>query len=141
MALSQIEQVRLYTGQDADFNFLTDEEIQHFLDTYGSVRLATLQAARTILFKLSRNVRQRVEMLEWYGKDAYNSYLESLNMLLKDNQFSDLSVATPYAGGISNSDIEANISDTDNHIVDIKDSEQSRSDLEYVSDPSDPFGS
>lgn len=131
MALSEIEQVRLNTGQDDDFNFLSDAEIQHLLDTYGSVRVATLQAARIILFKLSRQTHEKVELLEIWGNQAFDNYLRSLKMLLNDSQFSDSSTATPYAGGISKSDIAANLADVDNFVVDIEGSDQSRADTPF----------
>lgn len=96
-----IDRVRLSVGDIwPDSEILSDEDYQYFLNkNNGNENRATLDAARTILFTLSRYTRERTGDIEVYGGDIFSNYLKALNLILKDPNIS-LSAAIPYAGGI-----------------------------------------
>lgn len=121
-ANSNTDAVRLLINDtDVALPFLTDDEITYFLtENNNSVRKASLAAARTILFKLASYVRERTLELEYYGSNFFSQYQEALKLYITNPEFGAISVATPYAGGISRSDIEENISTVDNYTVQVE---------------------
>jgi hypothetical protein len=119
MAFTPIDQVRLEIGDnDPVMPNLTDEEIQYFLDkNEGSVRKASLDAAKTILFKIASFANEVVDVLEYRGSDYFRQYKEALMLYIKNPEYGAVSKAMGYFGGISISDIHANISNPDNNYV------------------------
>lgn len=116
-----IMEVRLNIGDTHDdIEILKDADYQYFLEKYeGNVRRATLDAARAILFKLSRLSRERIEDVgELYSNDWFKNYRAALLDLLRNPEMT-ISVAMPYAGGISKSDMYANDNNSDNVTRDI----------------------
>lgn len=101
---------------------LADTEVQYFLDkNNSSIKKAALDAAKTILFKLSKYVRERADIIEYYGSDYFKQYQSALMLYIKDPNFSiALEGATPYAGGISRSDIRNNINNSDNYTTPVE---------------------
>jgi hypothetical protein len=114
MALTLIEQARLYVGDFGDPQILTDEDYQFFLDKYeGSVRRAAIDAAVAILFYLTRwPTRERTDSIEVWNEWA-NAYRKALETFIKDPNFS-VPNAIAYAGGTSKSDMLANDANNDN---------------------------
>jgi len=104
-----IDRIRLNVGDIwDDMEMLTDADYQYFLDAAdGNERRATMDAVRAILFKLTRMTRERTGDIDVYGAEWFNNYFKALQLILKDPNIS-ISVAMPYAGGISRSDMEAN---------------------------------
>lgn len=104
-----IMQVRLNVADTfSDVELLKDAEYQYFLDKYdGNVNRATLDAARAILFVLSRQTRERIDVLEIHGDQWARQYREALIEMLRNPELS-LSIAMPYAGGISKQDMYEN---------------------------------
>lgn len=97
-------------------SLLSDAEIQYFLDkNNGSVRRASLDAAKTVLFILAQNVREKTALeLELYNQQWYEQYANTLKMYIKDPNYSiAINGAMPYAGGISVEDVQANINNLD----------------------------
>lgn len=121
MALTPIQECRLAVADlDPAIPFLSDESYQHMLDKNGgSVSLASLDAARTIMLLLSQRTSQTVDVLSISGTaESAKQYRLSLQMFLKDPQLNPiLRSATAWAGGISKSDMQANIDNTDNNAV------------------------
>lgn len=117
-ATSATDRVRLNVGDIwPDFELLHDEDYQYFIDKYnGNENRATLDAARTLLFTLARFTRERTGDIEVYGGDIFNNYYKALELILKDPNAA-ISLAMPYAGGISRSDMRANIANCDNNAV------------------------
>lgn len=122
MAFTTIQQVRLEIGDnDPVMPVLNDEEIQYFLDkNEGSVRKASLDAAKTILFKIASFANEVVDVLEYRGSDYFRQYKEALVMYIKNPEFGAVSRAMGYFGGVSISDIQKNISTVDNNIVHVE---------------------
>lgn len=117
-ATSATDRIRLNVGDIwADMEWLHDEDYQYFLDkNNGNENRATMDAARTLLFVLTRFTRERTGDIEVYGGDIFNNFLKALNLILKDPNIA-ISAAVPYAGGISRSDMHANRMNWDNNSV------------------------
>lgn len=109
------DELRLITGDVwEDMEYLTDADYQYFLDRNdGNIRRAGLDAMRAILFKLSRGARERAGDIEVYGAEYFKNYLAALQLVLRNPDVA-LSLAMPYAGGISKSDMLANDMNPDN---------------------------
>lgn len=117
-ATNPIDRVRLNVGDIwPDMEMLHDEDYQYFLDkNNGNENRASIDAARAILFALTRMTRERTGDIEVYGADWFNNYRKALEMIIKDPNLS-LSLAMPYAGGISLSDMAQNNANPDNNQV------------------------
>lgn len=113
MALTDIEMIRLEVGLSDEL--MSDDELRYFLDkNNGSVRKASQDAARAVLFQLSQWVRFKAAELEDYGQQYFQQYMEALKLYLSDPNYSiAISGASPYCGGISKSDIRDNLANPD----------------------------
>lgn len=119
-ANSATDRVRLLVGDIwDDFEILQDADYQFWLDKYlGNENRTALDAARAILFKLSRLTRERTGDIEVYGSEWFKDYRAALQDMLKNPDLS-INIAMPYAGGISKSDMQANDSNSDNTVRDV----------------------
>ncbi len=115
---SATDRIRLNVGDIwADMELLHDDDYQYFIDkNNGSENRATLDAARALLFALSRFTRERTGDIEVYGGDIFSNYFKALQLILKDPNIA-VSLAMPYAGGISREDMHANRMNIDNNSV------------------------
>lgn len=115
-----VDRIRLNVGDIwDDIEYLTDADYQYFLDAAnGNENRATMDAVRAILFKLTRMTRERTGDIEVYGGDWFSNYMKALQLILKDPNIA-ISLAVPYAGGISRSDMQANRCDPDNFQIGI----------------------
>jgi|APGre2960657404_1045060.scaffolds.fasta_scaffold00061_13 hypothetical protein len=122
MAFTDIEKVRIEIGDtDAAMPILSDDEIQYFLDkNEGSIRKASLDCAKSILFRLAAFTFERVDILEYRGSDYFAQYRKALEMFISNPEYGSVSNAMGYAGGISISDIQANINDSDVNYVKVE---------------------
>lgn len=114
-----VQDVRLELGDVSDFPIMADSEIQYFLDKNdGSVKRASLDVAKTMLFKLSMTSSETVDIFSINGSRAAAQYMEALKMYIKSPDLNPmLQLASPYAGGISKSDMQANNANSDNNYV------------------------
>lgn len=110
-----IDRVRLIVGDIwPDIEILADADYQYFLDKNdGNVNRAAMDAARTMLFKLSRYARERTGDIEVYGSDWFKQFAKALDDMIKNPNLS-ISLAVPYAGGISKQDMRENDECCDN---------------------------
>jgi hypothetical protein len=135
MALTNVQKVRLEIGDtDVALPILSDDEYSYFLTKNNdSIKRAALDAAKTILFKLSINASdQSVDIFSIKGKAAADSYKEALRLYIKNPDLNGIfSNITSYFGGISNADIQSVIDNPDNNLVTLP-SEQSK-EYTYVS--------
>lgn len=115
---SATDRVRLNVGDIwPDLELLHDDDYQYFIDKYnGNENRATLDAARTLMFTLTRYTRERTGDIEVYGGDVFTHYYEALRLMLKDPNAA-MSPAMPYAGGISRQDMHTNRMTNDNNAV------------------------
>jgi hypothetical protein len=99
---------------------LSDDEYAYFLNKNNeSIRRASLDAAKTILFKLSMSSSRRtVDILSIDSSRTASNYREALMAYIKNPDLSNLlGDITPYAGGISKSDMALNEATSDNNYV------------------------
>lgn len=118
--LTPIQEVRVAVGDlDAAFPLLDDATYEYFLiKNSDSIRRASMDAARTILFQLSMRSDFTVDIFSVKGGKSAEQYRLSLEMFLKNPDLNPiLTSANGYAGGISKSDMQANIETTDNNAV------------------------
>ena len=119
-ATSATDRVRLLVGDIwDDFEILQDADYQFWLDKHdGNETRSALDAARAILFKLTRLTRERTGDIEVYGSEWFKDYRAALQDMLKNPDLS-INIAMPYAGGISKSDMASNDANCDNVIRDV----------------------
>ena len=108
-ANNPVDALRLTTGDVwDDMEYLDDATYQYLLDrAEGNQRRASLDAMRAILFKLSRGARERAGDIEVYGSEYFKNYLAALQEVLRNPELT-ISLAMPYAGGISKLDMLLN---------------------------------
>ena len=120
MALTNIEKVRLQTGDRVEPYFILDDEIEAFLEEYNnSVRKTSVQVASCILFYLAANpsvYRERTGEEEVFTSDPFKAYKEALITYIK-NPHIFLEGIMPYAAGITKSDQLIYTSNPDNILV------------------------
>ena len=113
-ATSAVDRVRLACGDiDTTLVFLDDATYQYYLDkNNGNEKRTARELMPIILLSLAKMRRERAYMCEVYGADTFNNYMQALKLALANPAIYDVEF-TPYAGGISRSDMEANMLDTD----------------------------
>jgi hypothetical protein len=110
-----IEQVRLNVGDNSsDFQILPDDTYEWLLNKYNNnVNRSSLDAARYILFELTKfPTRERTGQIEVWN-EWVNAYRKALELFLKDPTLQPF-VLVPYASGISKQDMQENDSVDDN---------------------------
>jgi hypothetical protein len=120
MALTPIQIVRLNVQDNTPgLYIISDDEVTYLLDKNSqNTNKASLDAARIILMNLSMRGDRTVDILSIKGSAAANAYRLALEMYLKDPNLNPvLNNCGAYAGGISISDMVANVANTDNNSV------------------------
>ena len=122
MTFTPVQQLRLEIALIGEAEtLLSDEEVQYFLDKHnGSVKRASLDAAKTVLFILSQFTHERSDMLEIWNHTWFENYMKVLQLYITNPNFSvALEQAKVYAGGISVTDIRNNVENSDNFTVQV----------------------
>jgi len=120
MPLTSIEKIRYELGDtDASFPLLSNDEYEYFLEKhYNSIPKATLDAAKTILFKLSMRGDSTVDIFSLKGSKAAIEYRMALQLFIKDSSLNPvMQNVRSYFGGVSKSDMLANDSAPDNNLL------------------------
>lgn len=118
--LTPIQQVRVAVADlDPTMPLLDDATYDYFLvKNNGSVNRASLDAAKTILFQLSMRGDETVDIFSIKGGKAAEQYRLALQLFIRDPNLNPvLTAGGGYAGGISKSDMQANIDNSDNNAV------------------------
>jgi len=118
MALNLIQIIRLNIQDTAaGLYILSDAEIEYFLQkNENNINRTSLDCARVILLNLSMRGDSTVDILSIKGSKASSEYRMSLQMFLRDpNMNPVLTNCQGYAGGISISDMQANVDNPDNN--------------------------
>lgn len=106
-----VDRVRLGISDYSDPEILDDATIQYFLDKNSGNEPATIrECAMMILGALSRQGHIRIEKMEIWGSDNFNSYLKYLEKVIL-SPTGAYAVGGVYAGGIDVDDILANQND------------------------------
>lgn len=113
-ATNDIDKVRLEVGDiHEDEEWLTDDTYDYYLAKYNNnIYKASLDAAKAILFKLSRTARERTGDIEIYSDSYFKNYRDALIAYITNPSLSPV-MPIAYAGGISKSDMTTNDEDTD----------------------------
>lgn len=122
MTISTIDKIRFEVADtDSTFPILTDEVYTYLIEKHNSsVARASIDAARIILMHLSQRSDETVDIFSVKGSKAAESYRMALMLYLKDPYTNPiLQNVQGWFGGVSNSDIQKKLLDTDNNTVTI----------------------
>lgn len=109
-SVSNKDAVRFSIGDtNSSAQQLQDEEINWLLTVHGSVRAATIAAARTLATKYAGLVDKAVGDLRLSLSQKHKGYLE----VIKQLEANAALVAIPFAGGISADDVQNRDEDDD----------------------------
>lgn len=111
-----LDRIRLLVGDTSEVNeYLADQWYVYFLQkNQDNETLASIEAAKAILSRFTSHTREKVDQVELWGNDKFNNYLIWLKDYIENPSISGLQSPVPYAGGISESDMQANRNNTDN---------------------------
>lgn len=115
-----VQSIRYELGDtDVNFPIMSDAEYTYFLTKNdNSVRRASLDAAKSIMLKLSMRTDETVDLFSIKGAAAAKNYITALQAYVKNPELNQsLQVLQGYAGGISKADMLANDANSDNNIV------------------------
>jgi hypothetical protein len=112
---SDIDKVRLNVGDTDSSDVEYPEEIyQYTLDNNaGDIGLATIDMLKLLVAKYAGACEEEVGDVLVKFQQAFQGYVDLLDKFLKDPSYSLLGVITPYAGGLSFSEREADACNTD----------------------------
>lgn len=113
-ATSAIDRVRLMCGDiDTSLVFLDDATYQYYLTKNNNNEKRTARELMPIiLLSLAKLRRERAFQIEVYGAETFNNYMQALKLAINNPAIYDVEF-TPYAGGISRSDMQDNMNDID----------------------------
>jgi len=115
-----VQSIRYELGDtDVHFPIMSDAEYTYFLTKNdNSVRRASLDAAKSIMLKLSMRTDETVDLFSIKGAAAAKNYIAALQAYVKNPELNQsLQVLQGYAGGISKADMQANDANLDNNII------------------------
>lgn len=111
--------VRVELGDtDISLPVLSDEEIGYFIDkNAGNLNRATIDTAKTLMFKLSFRTDQTVDILSIKGSKTAANWIAALKEYLRNPSLNPLiGSASGWGGGISLSEMQANNTNCDNNV-------------------------
>jgi len=113
-ATSAIDRLRLSLGDTStSFTILDDATYSYYLTKNNNNEKRTARELMPIaLMQLTQMRRERAYQVEVYGADAFNNYMQALKLAINNPAIYDVEF-TPYAGGISRSDMASHNNDTD----------------------------
>ena len=120
MAYTDVQKVRIEVADlDPGLPLLSDGEYAYLLEkNNNSILRAAADAARIILLKLSQQGDETVSIFSIRGSKAAESYRLALELYIKNPQLNALyNNLQGYFGGVSVSDMEANVANPDNNAV------------------------
>lgn len=120
MAYTDIQKVRIEVADlDPGLPLLVDDEYAYLLEkNNNSIIRASVDAARIILLKLSQQTDETVSIFSVKGSKAAEQYRLAIELYIKNPQLNPLcNNLQGYFGGVSISDMEANVANRDNNIV------------------------
>ena len=116
-----IHALRIELGDTSvEFPIMSDDEYNYFLGKHDwSIQRASMDAAKSIMLKLSMRTDETVDIFSIKGSSAAKNYMQALQMYIKNPDLNSMyDKVKGYAGGISKSDMLANNANLDtNHFV------------------------
>jgi hypothetical protein len=128
-----IHALRIELGDTSpEFPIMSDEEYNYFLSKHDwNIRRAAMDAAKSIMLKLSMRTDDTVDLFSIKGSAAARNYMQALQIYIKNPDLNNLyDTVQGYAGGISKSDMQANDANLDNNII------NQPTDLQFIVRPS-----
>jgi hypothetical protein len=115
-----IQALRYELGDTSpELPIMSDDEYIYFLSKNDYVvRRAAMDAAKSIMLKLSMRDDSVVDVFSIKGSAAARNYMQALQLYIKNPDLNSLyEKVQGYAGGISKQDMLSNDSNLDNNIV------------------------
>lgn len=111
---SATDRIRLFVGDiDPNIVWLDDSTYQYLLDKHSNnEKKSAREAMQYILFSLARRTRERAYQCEVYGDQMFANYERALKLAINNPELYSVEF-TPYAGGISRTDMADNVNDVD----------------------------
>lgn len=128
-----VHALRIELGDTSpEFPIMADEEYSYFLSKHDwNIRRASMDAAKSIMLKLSMRSDETVDIFSIKGSSAAKNYMQALQLYIKNPDLNAMyDKVQGYAGGISKSDMQANDANLDNNIV------NQPTDLQFIVRPS-----
>lgn len=128
-----IHALRIELGDTSpEFPIMNDDEYNYFLSKHNwNIRRAAMDAAKSIMLKLSMRTDETVDIFSIKGSSAAKNYMMALQLYIKNPDLNNLyDTVQGYAGGISKADMQANDANLDNNIV------NQPTDLQFIVRPS-----
>ena len=118
----QILAVRIELGDtDTSLPVMSDDEIEYFIDKNApSMVRATIDTAKSLMFKLTYRTDETVDILSIKGSKLAAGWIAALKEYLRNPSLNPLlSNAQGWAGNISVSEMQANNANPDNYVTDL----------------------
>jgi hypothetical protein len=115
-----IQALRIELGDTSvEFPIMSDDEYNYFLGKHDwSIQRASMDAAKSIMLKLSMRTDESVDIFSIKGSSAAKNYMQALQLYIKNPSLNSLyDKVQGYAGGISKQDMLNNDSNLDNNSV------------------------
>jgi len=115
-----IHALRIELGDtSAEFPIMSDDEYNYFLGKHDwNIRRASMDAAKSIMLKLSMRTDETVDIFSIKGSSAAKNYMQALQLYIKNPDLNAMyDKVQGYAGGISKEDMLVNDSNLDNNII------------------------
>ena len=115
-----IHAIRIELGDTStEWPFMSDEEYNYFLSKHDwNIRRAAMDAAKSIMLKLSMRTDETVDLFSIKGTAAAKNYMQALQIYIKNPDLNTMyDKIQGYAGGISKEDMLKNDSNLDNNII------------------------
>jgi hypothetical protein len=115
-----IHAIRIELGDTSnEWPIMSDDEYNYFLSKHDwNIRRASMDAAKSIMLKLSMRTDETVDIFSIKGTAAAKNYMQALQIYIKNPDLNTLyDKVQGYAGGISKADMLANDANLDNNIV------------------------
>lgn len=115
-----IHAMRIELGDTSpEFPIMSDDEYNYFLSKHDwNIRRASMDAAKSIMLKLSMRTDETVDIFSIKGSSAAKNYMSALQLFIKNPDLNALyDKVQGYSGGLSKADMLANNSNLDNNIV------------------------
>jgi hypothetical protein len=115
-----IQALRIELGDTSvEFPIMSDDEYNYFLGKHDwSIQRASMDAAKSIMLKLSMRTDESVDIFSIKGSSAAKNYMQALQLYIKNPSLNSLyDKVQGYAGGISKQDMLNNDSNLDNNSI------------------------
>jgi hypothetical protein len=115
-----IQALRIELGDtSAEFPIMSDEEYNYFLSKHDwNISRATMDAAKSIMLKLSMRTDETVDIFSIKGAAAAKNYMMALQLYIKNPDLNTMyDKIQGYASGISKEDMLKNDSNLDNNVI------------------------